>query len=156
MPPRAPDLYGHPPLRLPYVHVPSMQLAPDCDPCRQYSSSGSVLCVTPERVVHSTRMGTCDLGFSLTDNWCVIWDPLLVAYLYCLGLRCPTSPHCLVASRYILMTDVWPLLAPWRTCFARYWPALLVRPAYVAPTLPVVSQRLGTGRYKFFDVLLAM
>jgi len=146
MPPRAPDLWGHPPPRVPLaVHVPCMQLAPDRDPCMPYSSSGPVLCVTPERVVHSTHMGTHDLGFSLTDNWCVIWDPLLVAHLYCLGFRCPTSPHCLVASRYILMTDVQPHLAPWRTCFAWYWPALLVGPAYVAPILPVVSQCPRTG-----------
>jgi len=75
-----------------------------------------------------------DLGFSLTDNWCVIWDPPLMAHVYCFGFRCPTSPYCLVASRYILMTDVWPLLAPWRMCFAGYWPALLMGPAYVAPT----------------------
>ena len=97
-----------------------------------------ILCVTPERVVHSTCMDTRDLGFSLIDNRCVIWDPLLVAHLYFLGFRGLTSPHCLVASRYILMTDVWPLSAPWRTCFARYWPALLVGPAYVAPTSPMV------------------
>jgi len=124
-----------------------MQLAPERDPCRPYSSSGSVLCVMSERVVLSTRMGTRDLGFSLTDNWCVIWDPLLVAHLYFLGFRCPTSPYYLVASRYILMTDVWPPLVPWCTCFAGCWPALLVQPAYVAPTLPVVSQHSGTGRY---------
>jgi len=37
------------------------------------------------------------------------------------------------------MTDVWPLLAPWRTCFARYWLTPLVGPAYVAPTLSVVN-----------------
>ena len=108
----------------------------------------SILCVMPECVIHSTCMGTRDLGFSLTDNWCVICDPLLVAHLYCLDLRSPTSPHCLATSRYIPMTDVWPLLAPWRTCFARYWLALLVGPAYEAPTLLVVSQRPGTGRYK--------
>jgi len=45
-----------------------------------------ILCVTPERFVHSTCMGTRDLGFSLIDNWCVIWDPLLAAHLYCLDL----------------------------------------------------------------------
>ena len=45
-----------------------------------------ILCVTPKRVVHSTCMGTRDLGFSLTDNWCVIWDPLLVAHLNRLDL----------------------------------------------------------------------
>ena len=25
-----------------------------------------------------------DLGFSLTGNWCVVWDPPLVAQLFCL------------------------------------------------------------------------
>jgi len=29
-------------------------------------------------------MGPRDLSFSLTDNWRVIWDPLLVAHLYLL------------------------------------------------------------------------
>jgi len=48
-----------------------MKLAPKGDPFRPYSSSGSVLCVTSKRVVHSTCMGTRDLGFSLTNNWCV-------------------------------------------------------------------------------------
>ena len=88
-----------------------------------------------------------DLVFSLNDNLRVIWDPLLVAQLYGLGSWCPISPHCLVARQYILMTDVWPLLAPWCMCLARYWPTLLVGSAYVAPTLPVVSQRPGSGRY---------
>jgi len=124
-----------------------MQLTPERDPRRSYPSSGSILCVTPERVIHSTRMGPRDLGFSLTDSWRVIWDPPLVAHLYYLGFQFLTSPHCLMARRYILMTDVWPLLAPWRTCFARYWPTPLVGPAYVAPTLPVVNQRPRTGRY---------
>jgi len=31
-----------------------------------------ILSVTPEWVVHSTCMGTRDLGSSLTDNLCVI------------------------------------------------------------------------------------
>jgi len=83
-----------------------MQLAPERDPRRPYSSIGFVLYVTPERAVLSTHMGTRDLDISLTDNRCVIWDPLLVAHLYCLGFRCPTSPYYLVASWYILMTDV--------------------------------------------------
>ena len=124
-----------------------MQLTPECDPRRSYLSSDSTLCVTPERAIQSTRMGPRDLGFSLTDNWRVIWDPPLVAHLYYLGFRCSISPHCLVARRYILMTDVWPILVPWHTCFVRYWPTPLVGPAYVAPTLQVVSQRPGTGRY---------
>ena len=79
------------------------------DPHRSCLSSGSILCVTPERVIHSTRMGPRDLGFSLNDNWCVVWDPPLVVQFYCLGSRCPISSHCLVARRYILMIDVWPL-----------------------------------------------
>ena len=43
-------------------------------------------------VVHTTAFPTPhartprDLGFSLTDNWCVVWDPPLVAQLYCSGL----------------------------------------------------------------------
>ena len=44
-----------------------------------------ILCVTPERIVQSTRIGTRDLGFSLTDNWRVIWDPLPVAHLLLFG-----------------------------------------------------------------------
>jgi len=36
-------------------------------------------------------MGTRDLGFSLTNNWCMIWDPLLVAHLYCLDLMSDLS-----------------------------------------------------------------
>ena len=44
-----------------------------------------IICVTPERVVHSTRIGTRDLGFSLTDNSCVTWDPLLVTHLLLFG-----------------------------------------------------------------------
>ena len=83
-----------------------MQLTPKRDPRRSYLSSGSPFCVTLERVIHSTRMGPHDLGFSLTDKWRVIWDPPLVAQLYCLGSRCSISPHCLVARQYILMTDV--------------------------------------------------
>jgi len=117
------------------VQVPCMQLTP-----------GSTLRVTPECVIHSIRMDPRDVGFPLTNNWRVIWDPLLVAQLYYLGFRCPISPCYLVARRYILMIDVWPLLAPWRTFFARFWPTLLVGPAYVTLTLPVVSQRPGTGR----------
>ena len=36
------------------------------DPHESYLSSGSTLCVTPERVIHSTRMDSRDQGFSLT------------------------------------------------------------------------------------------
>ena len=107
VPPRAPDLWGHPPLGVPQLFTCHACNSPlECDPHRSYLSSGSTLCVTPERVIHSTRMNPRNLGFSLTDNWCLVWDPPLVAQLYCLDSRCPISPHCLVARRYILMTDV--------------------------------------------------
>jgi len=46
----------------------------------------------------------CDLGFSLTDNWCVVWDPPLVAQLRCLTRRGPRT------RQHILMADAWPLL----------------------------------------------
>jgi len=36
-------------------------------------------------------MDSHDLDFSLTDNWCVVWDPPLVVQLCCSSHRCPTS-----------------------------------------------------------------
>ena len=41
--------------------------------------------VTPECVIHPTRMDSRDLGYSHTDNLCVVWDPPLVAQLCCSG-----------------------------------------------------------------------
>ena len=107
------------------VHVPCMQLTPGTRPLWAISFQWLYsLCYA------WTRHPLCTHGHSwyrllpFTHNWCVIWDPPFVAHLYRLDFQCPISPHCLVACRYILMTDVWslksavwPLLAPWRMCF---------------------------------------
>jgi len=90
--PRAPDVWGHPPLGVPYLftcHACNSSL--ECDLHRSYLSSGYILVLRLKRVIHSTRMDSHDLGFSLTDNWCVVWDPPLVAQLYCLGLMSDLS-----------------------------------------------------------------
>jgi len=78
------------------VHTPCMKLTPGTWPSLVISSSSSILRVTPEHVIHYTRMA-CGLGSTSRG-------PTLL-----FGSRCPISPHYLVASRYILMTDVWPL-----------------------------------------------
>jgi len=96
------------------------------DPHRSYLSSGSTLRVTPEHVIHSTRMDPRDLGFSLTD----IWDPPLVAQLYCLSSRCPISPHCLVqvSTSWWLMSDhswLFDARALWDTNSRRSWDPLM-------------------------------
>jgi len=55
------------------------------------SSSGSllVLCMDVSSTPHTWTPR--DLGFSLTDNWCMVRDPPLVAKLCCLSHRCPMS-----------------------------------------------------------------
>ena len=55
-----------------------------------------------------------DLGFSLTGNWCVVWDPPLVAQLHCLTWPCPRT------RQHILMTDAWTLLNPLGVPFPRH------------------------------------
>jgi len=90
------------------IHVSCMQLTPGTWPSQDVSFQWLYACVTPERVIYSTRMDSRDLGFSLTDNWYVIWDPPFVVQLWCSSPRCSTSPHCLVVHRYILETNVWP------------------------------------------------
>ena len=62
-----------------------MRLIPGMRPLQVISFQWLYTCVTPKRVIHSTRMDSRDLGFSLSDNWCVVWDPRLVAQLYCSG-----------------------------------------------------------------------
>ena len=39
----------------------------------------------------------------------VVWGPSFMAQLYCSSHRCPTSLHCLVTHRHVLVIDVWPL-----------------------------------------------
>ena len=65
------------------------------------------ICVTLGRVIHTTRIDSRDLGFSLTDNWCVVWDPPLVAQLYCSSYRCLTShrPHDIVEDTSVHSSD---------------------------------------------------
>ena len=67
-----------------------------------FSGSLLVLHLTASSTTHA--WGPRDLGFSLTDNWGVVWDPPLVAQLYRLTCRGPRT------HQHILMTDAWPLL----------------------------------------------
>ena len=84
MSPRAPDLWGHP-----YWERPSCSRAMHVAHPWNVTLTGRIffqwlfICVTPERVIHTTRMGSRDLGFSLADNWRVVWDPPLVAQFCC-------------------------------------------------------------------------
>jgi len=105
------------------------------DPYESYLSSDSTLCVMPERVIHSTRMGPRDLGFSLTDNWRVIWDlPLVVMFLM--------SDLSTLSSGTSIHPDNFSWLLGARAL--RILAHATRGPVYVAPTLPVVSQCPGT------------
>jgi len=111
----------------------------ECNPHRSYLSSGPILVLRLKRVIHSTRMDSRNLGFSLTNNWCVVWDPPLVAQPYCFGsmfdlstLSSGTSVH--LGDR--CLTTLWFLgaRASRDTVPRRSWD-----PAYVAPIVPVVN-----------------
>jgi len=92
-----------------------------------------------------------DLDFSLTNNWCVVWDPPLVAQLCCLSHWCSIShrPH-------YIHEDT--LAHPGDRCLTTLWyfgaralrntgPCRAWDPPYVGPPLLVVKQRPRTGRY---------
>jgi len=96
----------------------------------------------PERVIHTTRMDSRDPGFSLTANWCVVWDPPLVAQLCCSSHWCSTSLHYLVTRRYILAAEVWP---PFGTLaqVPRENPRRSWDPTFMAPSPLVVNNARG-------------
>jgi len=122
-------------------HACSLSLEHDLH--RSYLSSGSVLVLRLKRIIHSTRMDPHDLGFSLTNNWCVVWNPPLVAQLYCSSpmsdlstLSSGTSVH--PGDRWL--TTLWfpGARASQDTGPHRSWD-----PAYVAPIVPVVNDARG-------------
>jgi len=136
VPPRAPDLWGHPSWERPSCSRAMRVASPlERHPYKSYLFQWLFTCVTPERVIHTTRMDSHDLGFSLTDNWCVVWDPPLVAQLCCSSHRCLTSLHC----RGHISTSWWSMsdhsLVPWRTCLARHWPMPHVEPTLRGPII---------------------
>jgi len=100
----------------------------------------------PKRVIHTTRMDPSWTRFLPIDNWCVFWDPPLVAQLCCLSHRCPMShrPHCIAED-----TSAHPgttfdhSLAPWLMCLARHWPMSLVGPSLRGPPLLAVNDVRG-------------
>ena len=93
-----------------------------------------------------------DLGFSLTDNWCVIWDPPFVTQLCCSSHRCPichrprytaedTSAHpgdqSLTTLRHLgshALRDIGP--------------AALVGPSLRDPIISSSQRHPRTGRYR--------
>jgi len=92
-----------------------------------------------------------DLCFSLTGNWCMVWDPPHVAQLSCLTRRC------LRTRQHILMR---PMPDHSSTSWARRLQGTSPRrswdPAYVAPRLLAVNEvrgLVGTTRYLLFLLL---
>jgi len=89
MSPRAPDLWGHP----------------------------SWKCPSCSRVIPTTGMDSRGLGFSLTDNWCVVWGPPFMAQPYCLSHRCLISHPLTILPRthqdiLVIDTNPCPLVGP--------------------------------------------
>ena len=117
------------------------------DPHRSYLFQWLFTCLTPERVIHTTHMDPRDLGFSLIDNWCVVWGPPFMAQFYFLSHRCPIShrPHYTVED-----TSVHPgdrrLTTPWHLgsrALRDTGPRLSWNPAYVTPSLLVINDARG-------------
>ena len=136
VPTHAPNLWGHPSWECPScsramyaAHLWNMTLT------GHISSSGSLF------VLHLSASSTPHewaphyLGFSLTGNWCVVWDPPLVAQICCMSHRCSTSLHC----RGHIRTSWWSMSdhssVPWRTCLARHWRVSLVGPTLRGPII---------------------
>jgi len=88
-----------------------------------------------------------DLGFSLADNWCVVWDPPLVTQLCCLSHRCPLShrPPYIIEDTLVHLGDrSLTTLRHLDSCALRdTGPRYSWDPAYVAPPLLVVNDARG-------------
>jgi len=103
----APNLWGHPSCECPICSRAMHAVYPwNVTLTGRISSSGSLLVLRLNASSTPHTWTPRDLGFSLTGNWCVVWDPPLVAQLFCLTCRGPRT------HQHILMTDAWPLLDP--------------------------------------------
>jgi len=111
----APNLWGHPSWECPSCSHAMHAVYPwDVTLTGLISPSGSLLVLRLNASSTPQAWNPRNLGFSLTDNWCVVWDPPLVAQLHCLtrqGLR---------TRQHILMTEARPLLDPLGVLFARH------------------------------------
>jgi len=171
VPTHAPNLWGHPSWECPScscamhaTHLWNVTLA------GRISSSGSLLVLRLNASSTPHAWAPRDLGFSLTDNWCVVWDPPLVAQLWCLTRQGPRT------RQHILMTDAWPLRdplgilsvrhpgriacgthltwprpdhssTPWACRLQSSGPSRFVGPSLRGPTSTSSQLRPNTGRY---------
>jgi len=103
----APNLWGHLSWECPRCSRAMHAIYPwNVTLTGRISSSGSFLVLRLNASSTPHAWTPRDLGFSLTGNWCVVWDPPLVAQLLCLTHRGPRT------RQHILMTNAWPLLDP--------------------------------------------
>jgi len=112
------------------------------------SSSGSLLVLRLSASSTPNAWTPRDLGFSLTDNWCVVWDPPLMAQLCCLSHRCPMShrPHYIAEDTSVHPGDrLDHSSAPWLTCLARHQPTPLVGPNLRGPIITSGQQHPRTS-----------
>ena len=152
VPPCVPNLWGHPSLECPSCSRAMHATHPwNVTLSGRISSSGSllVLRVTASSTAHA--WAPRDLGFSLTDNWWVVWDPPLMAQLCCSNHRCPTSLHCWghISTSWWSTSD--HSSTPWLTCPSKHWHALLVGPSLRGLIITSGQRRPRTGRYRFWN-----
>jgi len=145
----APNLWGHPSWECPSCSRAMHATHPwNVTLTGRISSSVSllVLRLNTSSTPHAWIPG--DLGFSLTDNWCVVWGPPLVAQLSCSSHRCPISHHPHPGDRSLTtLRNLGPRASP-DTGPHRSWD-----PAYVAPPLLAINyapRLVGTQPYFFF------
>jgi len=142
----APNLWGHPSWECPsYPRAMHAAHPWNVTLTGRYSSSLLVLRLNTSSTPHARTPR--DLGFSLSYNWCVVWDPPLVAQLCCLSHRCPMShrPHYTVEDTSVHLGD--RLLTTPRHFGSRALrdtgPRCSWDPTYVAPSLLVVNDARG-------------
>lgn len=126
------------------------------DPHKSYLSQWLFTRVTPERIIHTTHMDSSWSRLLPAGNWCVVWDPPLVAQLRCFNLPrsedtsvytndwCLTThrPSGILSARHSRHTICGTHLTwsrpdhsstPWACCMQGVGPCHSWDPAYVAP-----------------------
>ena len=111
------------------------------------SSNGSLLVSRQNTSSTPYAWAPRDPGFSLIGNWCVVWDPPLVAQLCCLSHRCLTPLHCEDTSTHPGDQSLTTLRCLGACALRDTDPCHSWDPPYVGPPLLVVKRRSRIGRY---------
>jgi len=148
----APNLWGHPSWECPSCSRVMHAAHPwNVTLTGRISSSDSLLVLHLNASSTPHARTSRDLGFSLTDNWCVVWDPPLVAQLCCLShyVRCLIALTMLLRThQHILVIDLWPLFATLAHMLCETL-AHTARGTNLQGPIITSGQRPRTGRFHF-------